>query len=175
MQEAVRRKARAQPPDQFVGERALGRADRRGVPFRAFEIVDRDEGRLAAHGQPHVLRHEIAIDRVAQRIELLPGIVRERPRDPRRFVDARRPASRSRNSIFGRLDRAGDRRRRVIMRGRRRAGCAPRRTAGPRWHRGRSSRRPAYRFRPRHAGRRNPCRCPCGPSSGSTSAFSWIR
>ena len=53
-----------------------------------FEIVDRDEGRLAAHGQAHILRPQVAIDRLAQRVELRPGLVGERPGDARRFEDA---------------------------------------------------------------------------------------
>ena len=55
MQEAAGREPVAQAPDQRVGERALGRADRVGVPLAGFEIVDRDEGRLAAHGQADVV------------------------------------------------------------------------------------------------------------------------
>ena len=41
---------------------ALGRPERRDIPFRRLIVVDRDEGRLAAHGQAHVLRREIGID-----------------------------------------------------------------------------------------------------------------
>ena len=53
-------------------QRLLGRADRGGVPLRRVEIVDGDEGRLAAHGQAHVLRDEIAVDRFAERVEIAP-------------------------------------------------------------------------------------------------------
>jgi proline dehydrogenase len=67
MEEAVRREALAQLADQCVGLFALGRADRRSVPFLAFEIVDRHEGRLAAHGQAHVAGLELAIDALAER------------------------------------------------------------------------------------------------------------
>ena len=56
VQEAARREAVAQAADQLVGQPALGRADRVGVPLVGLEIVDRDEGRLAAHGQAHVAR-----------------------------------------------------------------------------------------------------------------------
>jgi hypothetical protein len=31
----------------------FGRADGGDIPFRRFQIVDGDEGRLAAHGEPH--------------------------------------------------------------------------------------------------------------------------
>ena len=56
MQEAARRETVAQAPDQLVGVDALFRPERRGVPFRRLIIVDRNESRLAAHGQPHVVR-----------------------------------------------------------------------------------------------------------------------
>src|SRR5215467_6351905 len=51
VQEAARRKAPAQAADQFVGTDALGRAEGGGVPFRRLIVVDRNEGRLAAHGR----------------------------------------------------------------------------------------------------------------------------
>ena len=89
MQQPARREALAQPADQLVGERALGRADGGDVPFRRFEIVDGDEGRLAAHGQAHVLRREIAVDLFAELVEPRPGFIRERLRDARRLADAR--------------------------------------------------------------------------------------
>jgi hypothetical protein len=88
MQQAARREARAQLADQIVGERALGRTDRGDIPFRRFQIVDGNEGRLAAHGQPHVVRFQIGIDLLAEPVETRPGFVGERPRDPRRFADA---------------------------------------------------------------------------------------
>ena len=58
---------------------ALGRADRGDIPFRRFQIVDGDEGRLAAHGQPHVARLEIGVDLFAELVEPRPGFVGERP------------------------------------------------------------------------------------------------
>ncbi len=51
VQEPAGRKAIAQAPDQPVGERPLGRADRGRVPFLQLEVVDRNEGGFAAHGQ----------------------------------------------------------------------------------------------------------------------------
>ena len=94
--EPAGREAVAQAPDQLVGEDALGRPDRRGVPLRRLVVVDRHEGRLAAHGEAHVLRVEIGVDPVAQRIERIPGFVGERKRDARLLVDARRSSSRTR-------------------------------------------------------------------------------
>ena len=53
---ARRAQSALQLADQFVGQRLLGRADGGDIPFRRFQIVDGDEGRLAAHRQPHVIR-----------------------------------------------------------------------------------------------------------------------
>jgi hypothetical protein len=82
MQEAARREAVAQPADQLVGGFAFLRADGGGVPLLAFEIVDRDEGRLAAHGQPHVAGLELGVD-LAERIKCSPGFLVERLCDAR--------------------------------------------------------------------------------------------
>ena len=88
MQEATRREALAQPPDQGVGLFALGRADRCGVPLVRLEIVDRHESRLAAHGEAHVLFLQHAVNIVAQRVERGPGFVGERPGDARMLGNA---------------------------------------------------------------------------------------
>ncbi len=92
MQESARRETVAQAPDQPVGERPLGRADRVGVPLARFEIVDRNEGRLAAHGQPDVVGDELLVDLLAERVERFPGSFRERLGDAR---DVRTPARRA--------------------------------------------------------------------------------
>jgi hypothetical protein len=63
-----RRETLAQAADQRVGQRALGRADGGGVPLGSLEIVDRHEGRLAAHGQAHVLAARTS-STFAQRVE----------------------------------------------------------------------------------------------------------
>ena len=89
MQQASGRKARAQPADQVVAEPALGWTHRGDIPLRAFEIVHRHEGRLAAHREAHVAVGQIGIDLLAQRIELLPGSFRKRLGDARRLADAR--------------------------------------------------------------------------------------
>ena len=77
MQQPARREARAHSPDEIVGKAALGRADRGDIPFRRFQIVDGDEGRLAAHGQAHVAGLEIGIDLFAEPVEPRPGIRRK--------------------------------------------------------------------------------------------------
>ncbi len=53
----------AQALHQVGGEPALRRADGGGVPLGAVHVVDRHEGRLAAHRQAHVAGRELAIDR----------------------------------------------------------------------------------------------------------------
>ena len=69
MQQAARRKARPQFSDEIVGKAALGRTDRGDIPFRRFQIVDGDEGRLPAHRQPHVAGFQVGIDLLAELVE----------------------------------------------------------------------------------------------------------
>jgi hypothetical protein len=99
MQEAAGREALAQLADQFVGLVALGRADGAGVPLLGLEIVDGDEGRLAAHGQADVLGREDAVDLGAERIEFVPAFVGKRLGDARMLGDARHLMSKS-NSVL---------------------------------------------------------------------------
>ena len=87
MQEAAGGEPVAQAPDERVGERALGRADRVRVPLAQFEIVDRNEGRLAAHGEADVVAPELLVDLLAQRVERLPRHFGKRLRDARMFGD----------------------------------------------------------------------------------------
>ena len=88
VQEAAGGEAVAQPADQPVGEAALHRADGVGVPLLALEVVDRDEGRLAAHGQPHVAGGEAGVDLAAEGVERRPGLVGEGLGDARVLGDA---------------------------------------------------------------------------------------
>ena len=55
---------------------------------RALEVVDRDEGRLAAHGQAHIARRQLGVDLLAQRVERRPGFVGEGLGDARMLGDA---------------------------------------------------------------------------------------
>ena len=71
MKEATGSEPVAQAPDQPVSERPLGRADRVRVPLARFEVVDRNEGRLAAHGQPDVVGDELLVDLLAESVERL--------------------------------------------------------------------------------------------------------
>ena len=126
MQEAARGEGLAQAPDQRVGERPLGRADGPRVPLLALIVVDRHEGRLSAERQPHVLRGEIRIDPIAERVQRLPGLVGEGQGDARRFGDARHL------HVEGEVD-LGEARpprrsaRRIGTAASRRAACGPRR------------------------------------------------
>ena len=86
MQETARREAFMESPDQILRARLFRPADRPGVPFRGVVIVDRNEGRLAAHRQAHVLGLQISIDRFPERVERAPGDVGERERDARRLA-----------------------------------------------------------------------------------------
>ena len=109
-QQALRGKVIAHAQRQLVGPRLLGRADRRGVPFRALHVVDGDEGGLATHGQAHVAGLEPGVHRLAQGIDLLPLLLAVGLGDARRFIEARHL------HLVAELDltfvhRAGDRRR----------------------------------------------------------------
>ncbi|MNY79844.1 hypothetical protein D3C86_2206560 [compost metagenome] len=55
MEKAARGEFFTQAADQDIGLFALGRANGIRVPFLRLEIVDGNEGRLAAHGEADVL------------------------------------------------------------------------------------------------------------------------
>ena len=65
MQQPARGETVAQPADQLVGVGALGRAHRFGVPLIRVAIGGGHEGRLAAHGQPHIAGLQLVVDGVA--------------------------------------------------------------------------------------------------------------
>jgi hypothetical protein len=67
----------------------LGRAQGRGVPFRAVGIVGRDEGRFAAHRQPDSAAREPRIDRGAGGIQRGPLRLRIGHGHPRGLTHAR--------------------------------------------------------------------------------------
>ncbi len=89
MKETAGREAVAKTADQLIRQSALGRTDRRGVPFSGLIIVDRDKGRLAAHCEANVLTDKVCIDPFAQCIERIPSLIGERIGDAWRLVDAR--------------------------------------------------------------------------------------
>ena len=77
MQKPAGRETVPEAPDELVGERPLGRADSFGVPLFGLEIVNRDEGRLAAHGEPRVVGDKRRVDLLAEPVERLPGLLGE--------------------------------------------------------------------------------------------------
>ncbi len=89
VQHAARCKPVLEPLDQRLGHQGLGRPRRIGVPLCGLEVVDRDEGRLAAEGQAHVVGNQVRVDPFSQRIQGDPVGVLERPGDADRLDDAR--------------------------------------------------------------------------------------
>ena len=87
MQQAARREACLQAPHQILGIVALGRTDGRGIPLRAFDIVDRDEGRFSAHAQADIASPQLRVDSVASVEDRLPLFIAIRLGDARRLDD----------------------------------------------------------------------------------------
>ena len=106
--EAARAVVRPQALDQCLGERAFARPHRGGVPLGTVHVVDRNERRLATHGEPDVLRPELGVDRIAEGGDLRPLVIGVGKRDARRFVDARH-GHREIERGLARVDRARDR------------------------------------------------------------------
>ena len=102
------------------------------VPLGAFHVVDRDEGRLAAHRQPHVERVQPRIDLVAELLDGRPLLFGVRLGDARGVGDAR-DRHLDREIDARTVDAAGDRRGRVgTGRGRQRQMSFAREQAGGR-------------------------------------------
>ncbi len=118
VKESAGREARAQATDEAVGEPALARAQGLGVPFGRLEVVDRNEGRLAARGQADIAGPEVGVDPLAEPVERLPGLVREGQRDARRLRHARDLHSVLEGDL-ARVESAADRCRGAVVRGRR--------------------------------------------------------
>ena len=89
MQQRSGREVRLEPLEEPLGQHELGGPEGRDVPFGAFHVVDRHEGGLAALRQTHVVRDEIAIDALAQRIDGCPLRFAVRSGDSRILVHAR--------------------------------------------------------------------------------------
>ena len=119
VQESAGSETVAQAADQPVGERALGRADRVRVPLARLEIVDRDEGWLAAHGQPDVVGDELLVDFFAESVERLPRVIGKRFGDARMFGDPLDPHAEGKVDVSEARIAARDRRGVAVM-GRRR-------------------------------------------------------
>ena len=82
------REACPQALEQQFAEFALFRRQRRVVPLGAVHVVDGHERRLAAVRQADIVRGEIAVDLLAQRVDRLPLGIGVRPGDARVFVHA---------------------------------------------------------------------------------------
>jgi hypothetical protein len=83
VQEAALPVVLAQLQRECLCKAALRRAERRGVPFGRFAVVDRNERRLTAHRQAHVALLQFAIDCMAERDDAVPLRVGVRQRDAR--------------------------------------------------------------------------------------------
>ncbi len=83
VQQPAGRKLVLKAAHQLVCQSALGWADGIRIPFGTFEIVDRDESWLAAHGQTHIPRLKALVDSVAERVQRLPGVIGKRLGDAR--------------------------------------------------------------------------------------------
>ena len=75
MQHRSRGEAVRELAEQHAREAAFLRPQRQRVPLRAVHVVDRHEGRLAAHGETHVALLEGAFDLLAAAEQLLPLLV----------------------------------------------------------------------------------------------------
>ncbi|KDB52787.1 hypothetical protein X805_16520 [Sphaerotilus natans subsp. natans DSM 6575] len=110
VQEAALAVLVAQALYQLGGVEPLRGAERVGVPLGAIAVVDRDEGRLAAHRQAHVARDQLGIDLLAQRQHRRPLVLAVGLGHARGFPDAR-DLHLVRELDLALVDRAGDRRR----------------------------------------------------------------
>ena len=110
----------AQLVNQLRGITTFGRAQGIGVPFGRIAVSGGDKGGFTAHGEAHIVRHQLLVDPFTQGQNRIPLVVGVRPCDTRRLVDARhRHAVRERHFCFvnqafdgrrtRRLGRAGQR------------------------------------------------------------------
>ena len=74
-------------PQQIAASLELLVAQRSRVPLLAVHIVDGDERRFAAHGEPDVLHPQVLVNAIAQMVNRLPLLVGIGECDTRRFVD----------------------------------------------------------------------------------------
>ena len=73
--------------DQVRGQPALVRTERGETPFGALHVVDRHEGRLPSHREPHVAARKIPVDLVTARDDREPLLLGVGLGDARGFVD----------------------------------------------------------------------------------------
>ena len=72
MHQALGRVVLAHALEQLGRQSAFVRAESGGVPFRTVRVVDGDKGRLAAHGQAHVVLEQVTVDLPAQGLDRQP-------------------------------------------------------------------------------------------------------
>ena len=109
MQQRPGGKTVGEAAEQHAGQPPLLRPERQRVPLVAVHVVDRDEGRLATHGEPHVALADVALDRLADGEQRLPLCVGVRLGGARRLAHPRHRHV-VREFHLGLLDRALDRR-----------------------------------------------------------------
>ena len=87
VQQRARCELLLQTLDERSGEATFMGTERGDAPFGAVPIVDRDEGRLASHREPHVASAQFPIDLVTAPLDRAPLLVGVRLRHTRRLVD----------------------------------------------------------------------------------------
>ena len=87
MQQRPPGKPSSQAAEQSARQFPLARAQRGHIPLGTVHVVDRHEGRLAAHGQPHVTALQDLVHPAAQGVDFRPLVVRVGLGDPRVFVN----------------------------------------------------------------------------------------
>ena len=102
-----------QTAEQHARQPSLLRPQRQRVPFRSVHVVDRHEGRLAAHGQPHVALGQGGLDRGADLQQARPLFLGVGLGGARRLAHARHrhlEGELDLGLVDGALDRRGARR-----------------------------------------------------------------
>ena len=89
MQQAAGGEVPLQALDQLLRQALLGRTHGGGVPLVPVHVVDGDEGRLAAHGQAHIVFQQVLVHLVTEGLDGLPLVLGVGLGDPRVLVDAR--------------------------------------------------------------------------------------
>ena len=120
MQQRAVREGIPQSAQQGGGGGQLFRSQGIGVPLRAVHVVDGNERRLAAHGEPDVPRGDVPVHVMAQSLDPPPLRVGIREGDARIFMDTRHVHLMLEGDLAG-IHAAGYRRRsRRLRRGRQR-------------------------------------------------------
>jgi hypothetical protein len=88
MQQTMGRETLPQPAQQFHGALAFHRPQRGRGPFGAVHVVERNESRLAAHGEPHVSGTQIGVHLMAELFDRLPLVLAIWFGDARCFVNS---------------------------------------------------------------------------------------